>query len=244
LDAQYGKQYAELYRRHWWWRSREDALIRVLRRRFGAPPTPLNILDIGCGNGLFFDKLAEFGNVEGIEPCAELVDPSGKNAGKIHLRPFDETFSPKNKFDLLLMLDVLEHLDDPLKGLRCAHALLINGGSLLLTVPAFHFLWTNHDRLNQHRARYRRGTLFPLLREAGFLIMDSHYWYQWLFPAKLGMRLKEKIIERDPSPPRVPQERLNAALYAFSRMELETLGATRVPFGSSLMVFCQRSAAA
>jgi 2-polyprenyl-3-methyl-5-hydroxy-6-metoxy-1,4-benzoquinol methylase len=239
LEAEYGKHYGELYRLHWWWRAREEALLNVLWRQLRSN-RGLEILDVGCGNGLFFDKLAEFGNVEGIEPDAELVDPMGRHSSKIHLVPFDKNFHPQKRFDLILMLDVLEHLDHPEQALMYAHELLKEGAALLISVPAFQSLWTSHDVMNQHRIRFRRRTLFPLLQEAGFEIAESKYWYQWVFPVKLAAGVAERIVRPRPSPPRIPPKWLNSFLYRISRVEQETLGMCGIPFGSSLMAFCRR----
>lgn len=240
MEPRYAKQYGELYRRHWWWRAREEALVKVLRRRRVRLDRRLLILDIGCGNGLFFESLAEFGDVEGIEPDATLIDPGGKHRSQIHVVPLDKSFHPQKRYDLVLMLDVLEHLDNPKQGLECVRELLQDGGALLITVPAFQSLWTRHDDANQHRIRYRRRTLFPLLRQAGFSILESKYWYQWILPMKLATRIAEKIIPTKPLPPRIPPRWLNQFLYRFSRLEQESLGSTAIPFGSSLMVFCTK----
>lgn len=239
MEPQYGRQYRELYLRHWWWRAREEALVSVLRRHVGKSGR-LRILDVGCGDGLFFQRLAEFGEVEGLEPDQQLIDPSGTHASKIYAAPFDHNFRPGKRYDLLLMLDVLEHLDDAPQALACAYSLLESRGALLLTVPAFQAIWTNHDVLNQHRTRYRRKTLFPMLRNAGFSILESKYWFQWTFPVKLAVRLFEKIRHSQPSLPQIPPKWINRFLYGVSRFEQATLGASGIPFGSTLMVYCVR----
>jgi hypothetical protein len=136
------------------------------------------------------------------------------------------------------MLDVLEHLDDPGEALRHAYSLLAPSGALLLTVPAFQLLWTNHDDMNHHRVRYRRRTLRPLLRQAGFAILEERYWYQWTCPTKLAIRLVESVSRRPPAVARVPPAWMNRSLYWLSRIEQRTLGAIGTPIGSSLMVFC------
>src|SRR6202030_1945451 len=101
---------------------------------------------------------------------------------------------------------------------RCA--LLLNpGGSLIVTVPAFNLVWTNHDVVNQHVTRYRKNTLFPLIREAGFRLNDSAYWFQWTFPAKLAERLIEKTFRLAPSNPVIPAPSVNRALSALCSFE-------------------------
>ena len=86
---------------------------------FGRRPGGRSILDIGCGDGLFFDRLLKFGEVEGVEPVGELVNPTGATANRIHVGRFDDRFQPVvNCFELILMLDVLEHLDNPVGAVR------------------------------------------------------------------------------------------------------------------------------
>ncbi|MBS1839270.1 MAG: class I SAM-dependent methyltransferase [Acidobacteria bacterium] len=237
MDFQYGKQYRDLYQKHWWWRAREAALVEFLRRTLQSN-SQRNILDVGCGDGLFFDRLAEFGSVEGVEPDAHLISADGPHSSKIRVVPFDKEFLSSKKYGLLVMLDVLEHLEKPDEALDCAHSLLAMDGALLLTVPAFQSLWTNHDVINHHKIRYRRGTLFPLLEKAGFKVAESHYWYQWTVPAKFVIGAVQKVWPSQPDLPKIPPAWLNKILYGFTRLEQETVGAIGFPVGSTLMVYC------
>jgi len=239
LELEYARQYRDLYTRHWWWRAREQAILQVIRQHLGSS-SGLRILDVGCGDGLFFDRLAEFGDVEGVEPDEGLVNPQGPFREQIRVAPFDTNFRSSAPYLLVLMLDVLEHLNNPGEALRHAHSLLMPGGALLLTVPAFQILWTNHDTINHHRVRYRRGTLRPLLRQAGFAILEERYWYQWTCPVKLAIRMFERVLHRPPAVARVPPKWINRSLYWVSRAEQETLGAIGMPFGSTLMVYCTK----
>jgi 2-polyprenyl-3-methyl-5-hydroxy-6-metoxy-1,4-benzoquinol methylase len=239
LEPEYARQDRDLYTRHWWWRSREEAILEVLHRYFPSN-AGLKILDVGCGDGLFFDRLAEFGDVEGVEPDAGLVNPEGPHRSRIRIAPFDMNFRSSESYSLVLMLDVLEHLDDPSAALHQAYSLLDPAGTLLLTVPAFQLLWTNHDVINQHRVRYRRKTLRPLLRQAGFAILEERYWFQWTCPVKLAIRVVERLFRRPPAAARVPPAWMNRPLYWISRMEQQTLGAIGAPFGSSLMAYCAK----
>ena len=239
MEPEYARQYRDLYTRHWWWRAREQSILEVLRRQT-ASQGGLRILDVGCGDGLFFDRLAEFGHVEGVEPDTRLVNPEGAHFGRIRVAPFDTNFQASAPYSLVLMLDVLEHMDQPSEALRHAHSLLAPGGALLLTVPAFQILWTNHDVINHHHVRYRRNTLRPLLQQAGFTILEERYWYQWTFPVKLAIRCIESILRPAPSVARVPPAWINRLLYWISRAEQHTLGAIGMPFGSSLMVYCTK----
>ncbi len=239
MEPEYARQYRDLYTRHWWWRAREEAILRVLHKRLGSS-SGRRILDVGCGDGLFFNRLSEFGEVEGVEPDEGLVNPQGPHRARIRIAPFDSDFRSPAPYSLVLMLDVLEHLDNPGEALHHAHSLLGPSGTLLLTVPAFQILWTNHDTINHHHVRYRRSTLHPLLRQAGFAILDERYWYQWTCPVKLAIRLYESIFRRPPTVARVPPKWMNRLLYWISRGEQETLGSIGVPFGSTIMVYCTK----
>jgi SAM-dependent methyltransferase len=235
MDPQYGHGYADLFRRHWWWRAREALLLQELRR---ARPVGgwRSVLDIGCGDGLFFDRLKEFGEVEGVEPDAALVTPDGPHRAQIHVGPFDASFRPGKRYSLVLMLDVLEHLPDAPGALRAALDLLEPGGTFVATVPAFESLWTGHDDFNHHLTRYTRTTFRKLAHAAGLHIARERYFFHWTFPVKLLVRLKEAIQQRPPEPEGVPPAMVNKALYALSRVEQAMLGHLRPPFGSSLLV--------
>lgn len=242
MEADYARQYRDLYMRHWWWRSREEAILEVLHRQF-PPNAGLQILDVGCGDGLFFDRLAEFGQVEGVEPDERLVAPQSRYRARIRIAPFDQNFRPSKSYSLVLMLDVLEHIENPVEALRHAYSLLEPGGALLVTVPAFQSLWTHHDAINHHHTRYRRKTLDPLLRQAGFSILEERYWFQWIWPVKLALRLSEKLLHRPSAIESVPPAWINQLLYRISRIEHRTLGAVGVPFGTTLMSFCRKQGA-
>ena len=239
MDPEYGRHYRELYEKHWWWRAREDALVGELRRRL-PKSSSLSILDVGCGDALFFDRLRQFGDVEGIEPAAELVDPNGPNRARITVAPFDANFQPGKSYDLVLMLDVLEHLDTPEQALQQALSLLKPGGLVVVTVPAFRMLWTRHDRLNQHRTRFTKSSFDRVARASGMKIVSSRYFFIWLFAAKLALRAVEAIFRSDPSVPKIPSPAVNELLYRLSCTEEKLTRLLPIPIGSSLLVVGQQ----
>lgn len=234
MRSDYGQRYRELYEHHWWWRARETVILRFLDDN--EPPSGWKrILDVGCGDGLFFDQLARFGKVEGVEPIEELINKSGP-ARRIYVGPFDEKFEPGRKFSLILMLDVLEHLAEPCQAVRHALTLLKPEGRLLVTVPAFNLLWTNHDVLNEHFTRYTMSSFRRVANRAGLEIETERYLFQWLFPIKLAVRLAEQVLRLRPGPPEVPGRWINEVLFRLSCFERVLLGRLPVPFGTSLMV--------
>jgi 2-polyprenyl-3-methyl-5-hydroxy-6-metoxy-1,4-benzoquinol methylase len=238
MDAGYGAQYRDLFERHWWWRARERVILEALRAH--RPPRGWRaVLDVGCGDGLFFDALARLDGVtlvEGVEPAAALVSNDGPHRARIHVRPFDARFDEGRRYSLVLMLDVLEHLPDPAAALAHALSLLEPDGVFLATVPAFMALWTRHDELNQHYTRYTRRSFGALAATAGLRVDEARYFFRWTAAAKLATRVKERVMPGAPVAPAVPPAAVNGALYALSRLEQRIIGRVPVPFGSSLLV--------
>jgi len=239
VDRVYGEKYRDLYQNHWWWRARTELIVDKLRRMQRAERRE-TILDVGCGDALFFDRLAQFGEVEGVEPCAELIDPGNRHRARIHIGPFDESFQPARKYSLILMLDVLEHLDDPVNALRRVSELLEVNGTFVATVPAYMALWTNHDVLNHHMTRYTRHTLHEIVDQTDLRIQEGRYFYYWTCPVKLAVGAIERIFRSEPQPPKIPARWVNELLYQVSRMEQRILTPLSMPFGSSLLIVAKK----
>jgi SAM-dependent methyltransferase len=239
VDPAYGEKYRELYRNHWWWRARTELIIEELRRWQPAEGSKA-ILDIGCGDALFFDRLSEFGEVEGVEPCAELIDPANPQRARIHVGAFDDSFQPARKYSIILMLDVLEHLDNPVEALHRVSELLDANGKFVATVPAFMALWTNHDVLNHHRTRYTQTTLREVVRQTDLRILEERYFYHWTCPVKLAVAAIERALHSKPQPTRIPAPWINELLYRVSRMEQRMLTPLSIPFGSSLLMIATK----
>ncbi len=236
MQAEYALAYLSLYRTHWWWRAREDYLVSVLDRHL-PKGAHRRILDVGCAGGLFFERLAQFGEVHGVETDTTFRTGDAGIDSRIHWGPLED-YPASHPFTCVLMLDVLEHLTEPVAALRHARARLAPNGILVATVPAFQMLWTAHDEVNQHVRRYSRRALRSLLSEAGFRIEVLRYFFHWVFPAKLLVRATEALRSVGSEPtaiPTIPPSPVNKVLYAISRIEQASLGRLAVPFGSSLL---------
>jgi hypothetical protein len=134
------------------------------------------------------------------------------------------------------MLDVLEHIDEPVESLRKAEALLEPDGVLFVTVPAYRLLWTYHDDLNHHRTRFTRRSLRAVVDQTGLEIRHMRYFFHWIFPVRLLIRVYETVLRRNLGPPRIPSPWINRWLIAGSRLEHRLLRPLRLPFGSSLLM--------
>jgi SAM-dependent methyltransferase len=241
VHAAYAEQYRTLWQRHWWWRSREAFLLGWIERlnRRSALHT---ILDVGCGDGLFFERLERFGRVEGLEPDASLVsDPRWRS--RIRIAPLEFHDAASREYDLVLMLDVLEHIADDGAALGAAWSAIRPGGHVLLTVPALPWLWSRHDEANQHYRRYDASGLRRLLEDAGFVVETVRYFFlwtvapllvrRWIAPAGAGAADYEVPI---------PPAPINRVLDVLSRGEHAAGRFVRWPIGSSLLAIARRPA--
>lgn len=243
MDADFIAQFRHLHEHHWWWRTRLAIINRVLdkyaRRSPGSP-----VLDVGCGDGLMFDDLSRFGDVFGIEADSNAVDDNGPWRSRIHVGRFDESFRPDERFHLVTMLDVLEHLPDAPGALERVRQLMADDGLFVLTVPAFNSLWTSHDEICHHYTRYTRGMLLPMLRDAGFDIVQSRYLFHWTAPAKVVIRLNEWLFNRRATTPKVPSPFWNRFFAGLTAVEERISRVIPVPFGTSLLVVARPTAPA
>lgn len=234
MDLAYGQSYRILYQNHWWFRAREEFLIHFLEKNHLANGLTL---DVGCGDGLFLDNLERIGCTPcGLEADHRIVSQETMRRYRIHLGYLDESFQPEKPFDLILMLDVLEHIEDDTEALRNAYRCLAPSGTLVITVPAFQWLWTNHDDLNHHYRRYTKSTLSRCLESANFEPFASQYFYNWLVPIKLMVRAREAVFESIPSNPQLPSPPINRMLQSVSRIEQRVTNIIKLPFGSSLLM--------
>ena len=203
--------------------------MEVIARLVSSMPSP-RLLDVGCGAGLFFDRLAQYGHVEGVEADRSAVEQSGRWRDRIHLGHL----SPDGAaFDVILLLDVLEHVDDARALLRTAASRLSPRGRMLITVPAFQCLWSSHDVLNHHVRRYSRSGLTADLEASGLNVVDARYLFQSLVAPKLGVAMLETLMPTAPRVPRIPSPLVNDILQSWVRFEHAVLG--WLPFGASVL---------
>jgi SAM-dependent methyltransferase len=252
LQAEYARSYRTLWERHWWWRSREAMVLGWIERLQRRAPLR-RILDVGCGDGLFFDRLERFGaDVEGLEPDAGLLqDPRWRS--RIRNAPIGPGVCDAGASDLVLMLDVLEHIADDRAAMRAVRDALRPGGHLLMTVPALPWLWSRHDDANEHHRRYGLHDLRRVLDESGLVVESIRFFFAWtvvpmvvrrlLVPAgpgeDAGMGVGAKGGTADYAVT-IPPAPINRALWLFSCAEHVLGRLVRWPLGSSLLAVARR----
>tara|TARA_R110002072_G_scaffold81148_1_gene185812 strand:- start:4310 stop:5044 length:735 start_codon:yes stop_codon:yes gene_type:complete len=226
----------DLQDRHWWFVGRRRFVAQLIKR-FIALPTKARVLEAGCGYGGNLAMLGELGEVQAFE----FDDDARTHAATILRRSVaygrlpDAIGFENDRFDLIAMLDVLEHIDDDVASLRTLGDRLAPGGALLLTVPAVPWLWSDHDVLHQHKRRYTRALLVERLHEAGFEVARIGYFNALLFPLALAQRLFARFLGSGGADHSAPAGSLNAILTAIFSLECKFLG--RVPFPIGLSLF-------
>lgn len=243
MDRQVYARMAELEDRHWWFAARRRILTEVLARLVALPAAP-RLLEAGCGTGGNLAMLSRFGEVAAFEPDAEARRMAREKSGfdvRDGRLPGDIPFEPGG-FDLVAAFDVLEHVEDDLASLRALHAQLRPGGSALITVPAFEFLWSRHDERHHHKRRYAKDALVSRAAAAGFTPVVATCFNSLLFPLIAGVRLGKRILGLDEVEDEVlPPHPINRILYALFASERHLVGRVPLPLGVSLLMIARKA---
>jgi len=204
MKEEYYKEYFYFEEKNWWFRSRWK-IISFFLRKYSNCKISTKILDVGTGTGKTFELLNQYGNVTGIDISKEAIKFCQQRGitnvikGDAQSIPFKDL-----SFNLICAMDIIEHLDLETVTIRDFHRVLCKNGILLLTVPAFMFLWGRHDEINIHKKRYTVEEILSLLRTSGFKIEKLTYFNFLLFPVillirvgKRVLRIKEKELKSD-----------------------------------------------
>jgi SAM-dependent methyltransferase len=245
MDRAVFDRMAELDQHHWWFTARRRILSSVIRRVV-RPPAGARILELGCGTGHNLDTLAEFGRVEASELDDYARELATKRLGRVVEKVAlpDLSKFPTDSYDLIALLDVLEHVPDDKGSLAAILTRLKPGGALLLTVPANPWMWSAHDVAHHHHRRYRKSEIAALAKEAGFEIELLSPFNTLLFPLIAGVRLLNKVRGHDSADDALPSRPVNSTLHKLFGAEAGLIGRLPFPFGVSLVAVLRRPAVA
>jgi SAM-dependent methyltransferase len=234
---------AELDQDHWWFLARRR-ILEALIRRVVRPPEKARVLEVGCGTGHNLAMLGKFGKVEAseLDRCARAV--ARKRLGRVvrDAKLPDLTMFKRNGYDLIALLDVLEHVPDDLASLRAIHMRLKPGGALLLTVPANAWMWSAHDAAHHHFRRYSKKQLKELFLRSGLEVQLLSYFNSLLFPPIALARIVGKITGKESADDKLPAGPVNWLLDKVFGLEAWLVGRVPMPFGVSLVAVVRRPA--
>jgi SAM-dependent methyltransferase len=244
VDSELYPLMAQVEDSHWWFCSRR-AIVASVISRLGLSPGAM-ILEPGCGTGGNFAMLGRFGEVYAMDSDLEACNfSSARKTAIVRQGQLPERVPFENvSFELVVLIDVLEHLDRDQETLTVLSQRLKPGGWLLATVPAFPFLWSRHDATHHHQRRYVAGELRGLFERAGFAVDYLSYYNFLLFPAIAAARLLGRLRKSIPQHEHDLRNHsgvVNSFLRTVFSSERYALGRhISVPFGVSLLLIARR----
>jgi SAM-dependent methyltransferase len=192
MEKDYEKKYHDNEYINWWFVSRRDAILRLLKDE----KRDLKILDIGCAGGPLIGDLKQkgFQNIYGIDYSADAVELcKSRGFENVFLMDAHHPDFPENYFDIIIASDSLEHLEKDEVAAKSWNKILKPNGKIFVFVPAFMSLWSQYDEANLHYRRYTKHTLLKILKEAGFTINRVCYWNFMMFPPVIIYRSIQRI---------------------------------------------------
>jgi SAM-dependent methyltransferase len=226
---------------HWWFAGRRT-LIECLIRQLHLPGAAARILEVGCGTGGNLPLLKTLGQVEAVECDAEARRIAELNTGvRIAQGELPDQISPPcDVYDLVVLLDVLEHVDEDVRSLATLARALRPEGRILITVPALPWLWSAHDEAHHHKRRYTAASLGRTIDGAGLRVDGIGYFNFLLFPLALIMRTLKGILGIATPDDALPAPLVNQALSLVFSAERHLIGKVPMPIGLSVYAIASR----
>jgi SAM-dependent methyltransferase len=238
--------------KHWWFAGRTWSLLNMLDRVI-EPDGTKRVIDIGCGAGNMIHHLARYGPVLGVDNNPKPLHVARQRGYDVREGLAEDLPVDVKSFDLVSLLDTVEHCDDDMAVLRECYRVCAPGGHLVITVPAFMWLWSHNDELNAHKRRYTTKELEEKLARVGFRIERMTYNNFFVFPmAALLIALRRGAgqepdlgsphfddesyqVEMEPVPPL-----LNTALSGITWTESQVLRWLNLPVGTSIICIAEK----
>ena len=240
MEDQVYRQLYEVENEHWWYAARKEILLRYIDARLPLPPTA-RLLDVGCGTGAILESFSSRYEAFGTDTAPQAIEFCRQRGLKKLYCGTLETYPPSKPFDLITMLDMLEHVEDDEGLLRTGRRLLGEGGHLLIAVPAFPSLWSPLDEILHHKRRYTRGSLRRLVELAGFTVEHLSFFNCLLFPVAWVRRIAARATGSGKADDlEIPPRFLNAALHSVFLAERRILPHASLPVGLSLLCLARK----
>jgi len=232
----------ELEDKYWWHQGKFYAISEFLRPYIKN--NSIRLADVGCGTGGFLNyakRELKLNNIIGLD-CSQAALDAIKGRGLTGWSvDFDKDFFSKDGgYDIITVLDVLEHIDDEKNFLKNIHDNLLPDGIIAINVPAFAFLFSSWDKIHGHKRRYSSGQLKNILEENNFKVLKISYIFSYLFPvACLRRILRLNYTDQNCVFPKV-SDWVNKALLRISELETRLAKVIKIPFGSSVLCVARK----
>jgi SAM-dependent methyltransferase len=241
----YEHEYDAMYRlegSYWWYVARRALAMELLNSEINGRQT-VRILDVGCGTGANAGAFAQLAPTIGIDTSMDALHfCRSRGIRTVALSPIEDLPFARGTFDIVTALDVLEHTDDDLHCLREIHRVSADKGLVLITVPAYGFLWSEHDEALKHRRRYTAHELRNKLVVSGFQVVRTSYFISSLFFPILALRIWQGL-RKDSTLPKtsiyVLPGWINSALVGLLAMERRLFQQINIPFGVSIVALAR-----
>jgi SAM-dependent methyltransferase len=220
---------------HWWYVARRRILAELIRRE-GRLPADARILEIGCGTGHNFEMLRRFGRLDALEVDGEARALASRRLGHAVGDAALPALAgvPERTYHLIALLDVLEHVDGDREALSSIAAKLAPGGFILVTVPAYQWMWSAHDVAHHHKRRYSKRGLRRAAEAAGLKVRRIGFFNSLLFPLAAVVRIAGRLAGKSSSDDQLPPRPLNSAFEKIFGLERHLVGRVPLPAGVSL----------
>ena len=219
----------ELEEKHAWFKVKRE-MIKDLFNKYCKPGS--KILDVGCGTGVICKMFSAENDVVGLDISEEALRYAKKRDKNLRLVQGDaqKISLGKSRFDVVIASDVIEHVDDDYKAMRYINRSLKPGGRVIITVPAFEFLWGKDDDMLEHKRRYTKKQVRRMLLLTGFKINFINYWDTLPFP----IAIIYKLINKEQSVIKF-NKLINFLAYAGWRLDSKIIQHVPVPLGVSIV---------
>lgn len=233
---------------HWWFVGRRailETFLRDMTEKLSRKNGELSILDVGCGTGANLEMLSQFGSAEGVDVSDDALEFCRRKGLKVQKGLAETLPYADETFDVTTALDVVEHLDDDVAGLKEMFRVTKSGGYSLFFVPAFMWLWGVQDDISNHRIRYTRKQITERLTQAGYRVERATYANITFFAPILGGRTIMRLTGIKPeSENNVNISALNGVFGKIFSAERFWLRRMNFPFGVSIVITARKEQAA
>lgn len=227
---------------YWWYVARRALAVELLKEEIDSRES-VRILDVGCGTGANMHAFTRLAPTIGIDASMDALHFCRKRGIQgVALSPVEELPFGCGTFDVVTALDVLEHIDDDLHALREIRRVTKPEGLVLITVPAYGFLWSEHDEALKHRRRYTAHELRNKLVITQFEVVRTSYFISTLFFPILALRIWQGLRKDSTSPKTsiyVLPRWINASLVGVLSLERKVFRRMNLPFGVSIVALAR-----